>query len=740
MLIAYFGSQLIAGETEIKISRQDGQIWAEVQGTRLEVPTDTLQLMVPAEMTLPLGQRILIDSPTSSLYWQETQPGLLSFIGEVGERLQYFRPPARRSSVEFSGQDSATYHLYGGRTLLELPLWGNNKNGLILQVRPERSVISWWTAKDGSADTEVAETNYRPSGLTSLADLVSEILLIAFAALLLVGFAWGLGNLVESLSRRYKNREKESATQATRLLRKLRLGARPSHVALALFFGAAILSSVACLYILEGIPHVQDEVAYMFQGRIFAHLRSWAPVPPSPEFFQSAFVQIYEGRWFSKYPPGYPLMLALGVWAGVPWLVNAFSAGAALALIYAAGLRMFGRQVAAWAGLFGLVSPWVIFMSGSYMSHPTTMLWVALFLYALVQSRLSDAVAAPHKSFGVPSRWTLTAGFAIGMAFITREWTALGVGLGAALWAIGDIISAKKGAPRKVAIYAMTFVGFLPPLLFLLYQNHELTGSWFRLAQDLVGSYDQPGFGPGHGSEVGHTPAMGLYNGLVYLRTLATVFNGWPAPFALAPVLLGVFGWWKGERKEFAWDLLLWLPALGLVGAYFAWWSSTTIYGPRYWYEAMPFLLLMSGRGMDLLGRMSMPKVAQIWERQVRWVVPAVLFALFTIYALTQSLPQEIKTYTDYNDISGESLQEVAQAHLSNALVFVALDPEQPNRDYGKAFFGTDPMLEGNIVYVRDLGYDANQYFASLFPGRKAYWLPLVGVPQEGFGPQPGQP
>lgn len=735
LLIAFGASQLLTGETSLRVVRQDGQLWAEVQGTRLEVPTDTLQTLVPAQVALPMLGQLRIESPTSSLYWQETQPGILSFIGDVGERLQYLRPSASWTAAASTGADSGVYKLKGGRSLALLPL-GDGKDGLVLEVRPERSVISWWTLKASQPDRELAETNYRPSGLTSLGDLASEVALVALAATLLLGFAWGLAVGVAAISRRVIAQDTSNPTMPTRLLQRPRLGARPSHVALAFFLGGTLLATIACLYVLEGIPHVQDEVAYMFQGRIFAHLRSWAPVPPSPEFFQSAFVQIYDGRWFSKYPPGYPLMLALGVWAGVPWLVNAFSAGASLALIYAAGLRMFGRQVAAWAGLFGLISPWVIFMSGSYMSHPTTMLWVALFLYALVQSRLSEAVAGSRRSFGPPSRWALVAGFAIGMAFITREWTALGIGLGAALWGIGDIVSARKDAPRKVAIYAMVVVGFLPPLLFLLYQNHELTGDWFRLAQDLVGSYDQPGFGPGHGSEIGHTPAMGLYNGLVYLRTLATMFNGWPAPFALAPVFLGLFAWWRGPKKEPAWDALLWLPLVGLLAAYFAWWSSTTIYGPRYWYEGMPFLLLMAGRGMDLLGRIAVPMVAQVWARQVRWLVPAVVFTLFTAYALTQTLPAQVKTYTDYNDISGESLQVVAKAHLTNALVFVALDPDQPNRDYGKAFFATDPMLEGNIVYVRDLGFDANQYYASLFPDRKPYWLPLVGDPQEGVGPK----
>ena len=188
------------------------------------------------------------------------------------------------------------------------------------------------------------------------------------------------------------------------------LWTRPESVALALFFAGTVLASVICLAVLDGIPHVQDEVSYLFQGKIFALLHFWVPEPPAPEFFQSGFIQRLDGRWFSKYPPGYPLMLIPTLWAGMPWLTNALSYGASLALIYLSGLRMFGLRTATWAGLLGLVSPWALFMSGSYMSHPTTMLWAALFLYALVGMKLAPEPG--RVPFLRPAyAWGLLAGF-----------------------------------------------------------------------------------------------------------------------------------------------------------------------------------------------------------------------------------------------------------------------------------------------------------------------------------------
>src|SRR6478672_11181861 len=133
---------------------------------------------------------------------------------------------------------------------------------------------------------------------------------------------------------------------------------------------------------------------------------------------------MFNGRWFSKYPPGYPLLLVPALWAGLPWLVNALSAGVTLALVYMMGRRMYGLHVAVWAGLLGLLSPWIIFMSGSYMSHPTTMMWAALFAYALVRTTDDGGqLSVVRRPSSVA--WPLLAGLSVGMAFITREWTAV---------------------------------------------------------------------------------------------------------------------------------------------------------------------------------------------------------------------------------------------------------------------------------------------------------------------------
>src|SRR5439155_153121 len=162
----------------------------------------------------------------------------------------------------------------------------------------------------------------------------------------------------------------------------------------------------------------------------------------------------------------------------------------------------------------------------------------------------------------------------------------------------------------------------------------------------------------------------------------------------------------------------------------------------RYWYEAMPFLLLVAGRGLDLLGRLAagalttpLGPVGVRLTPPLQWVAPSIVFALLALYNVSQSIPFQASSYRDYNGISASALRNTERAGLKDALVFVELDPAKPNRDYGKVFFANDPLLKGNIVYARDLSAKQNKTLAAQFPARKPYWLPLDGPPIQGTAP-----
>ncbi len=640
-------------------------------------------------------------------------------------------------------------------------------DGYAFIVQPERRTLEWWRVIAGSPTVLLRDSLYHPDAWTTLADALLEVALALTATLALV--------LLLSLPAVVRGRSAIAAPPVAPLI-ALHVAPRTLHLArfAPLLFAAAgtLAAAAVALGPLDGIPHVQDDVAYLWQAKVFALGRAWVPAPPLADFFTQGFILITDGRWFAKYPPGWPLLLVPGIWAGLPWLINPLCAGVSLGLIYATGQRLYGAATGAVAALLGLLSPFLLFMSGSYMAHPATMLAVCVALYAFVRGQsalgagpgaadggrqsavVTSARSTQHAELVPPPSWrrfTLhaPAGFALAWAFICREATAVGVALPFAVWAGVDLIYtlfywlrrhnsvsiAVRPAHTKLFAYTALVLGAVPPLLVLAWVNQAQLGSPFRLAQELVGSYDQLGFGPGFGPEDGgHTPALGLFNALVYARSLSSVLFGWPPALTFVPLGVALAAMWGRPWRLARWDLFLFGGFVGLVGIYFAWWSATTIFGPRYWYEALPFLLLLSGRGIVVLGRSGAALTGAGRQGRTRWVMAAVI-GLLLLYNLTQTLPSQVRAYTGYNDVDASSLRTVAAAHLDHALVFVGLERAFVRRDFGKVFFANDPLLHGPVVYARDLGAARNRDLLAAFPDRQPYYLPLTGPPQPGLGP-----
>ena len=108
---------------------------------------------------------------------------------------------------------------------------------------------------------------------------------------------------------------------------------RSFQVAL-LCLAAFATSAAVALNVFEAMPHLEDEHANYFQAQVFARGAVSAPAPLSRNSFFIPFVIVREGLWFGKYTPGFPLVLALGVLAGAPWLVNALASALALLGVY----------------------------------------------------------------------------------------------------------------------------------------------------------------------------------------------------------------------------------------------------------------------------------------------------------------------------------------------------------------------------------------------------------------------
>ncbi len=239
----------------------------------------------------------------------------------------------------------------------------------------------------------------------------------------------------------------------------------------------AVLARVA----LRGFPFSGDEYSALLQAEIFARGLLHAPAPPHPELLRVDHV-VMDAWVRSKYPPGASALIALGVRAGVPWLVTPIEAVVALLATWWTTRVHLGER----AGLLAVVvmglAPLFAFQAATYFGHTTSTMWLALaFLTTSLWLRTGSGA------------WPVLGGAAIGCAFLTRPGDAMY--FGAALLVLRS--------PRLIALTALGAAPFVGA--HLAYQDAQF-GSPF---QDGYHAYE-PTFRAIYGEGTGH-PLSLLY-------------------------------------------------------------------------------------------------------------------------------------------------------------------------------------------------------------------------------------
>ena len=182
-----------------------------------------------------------------------------------------------------------------------------------------------------------------------------------------------------------------------------------------------LATSAVAYFAFERLPHLEDEVAYLFQAKTMALGRLTVPSPDRPGSFWMPFVLDHNGVRFGKYPPGWPAILSAGVLVRAAWLVNPLLAAVSLYLVYRLGRTLYGERTGLLAAALGLLSPLFLVLSGSYLSHVVCFVWLLLFSLWFVWTAQGR------------SRWyALGAGLALGLAFLTRSLTAVAYALSVA--------------------------------------------------------------------------------------------------------------------------------------------------------------------------------------------------------------------------------------------------------------------------------------------------------------------
>ena len=495
---------------------------------------------------------------------------------------------------------------------------------------------------------------------------------------------------------------------------------------IALCAAAFILSTAVAWGVYGSMPHLEDELANVFQAKVFAggNLAVRAPSVQANSFYLPFILN--QGGWlFGKYPPGYSLLLIPAAWTNQWWLINALAAVVVVLGVYLLGRDLFDANTGLLAAALGLLAPMFILLSGALVSHLVTMALLTIFAWGFARSRGSRRSDDDH-----PIGFATLSGIMIGLAFITRPWTTFAIGLPFAVQALIDLVRRWRSVWRTYVIMLIVFGAIA--LILPLY-NAAVTGAPFTNTYALWWQMDRLGFGPDIGtSPGGHRLYTAIVNFQLDFPIFGQMLSGWPDVMGVSLVWLPLIaGLLLPPMSKREWALML--PPILLVGAHFLYWArGSSFYGPRYYAEAMPFLWLIIARGLIKMCAIKLP-----WPRFAnapRYVVYVALPLLIAGNIVNVVEPHFITGFAEYRS-ARRSINTIAQADVHQALIFVKALKWQ---DYAALGWLNAPSPgNGDVMYAYDFGPAGNERLIEEYPDRTVYYFdhmqpyPLVAGRQD---------
>jgi Dolichyl-phosphate-mannose-protein mannosyltransferase len=496
----------------------------------------------------------------------------------------------------------------------------------------------------------------------------------------------------------------------------------------------------------QRVPHLPDEASYIFQAKLFASGQLSTGIPSVPQAFHiwEPVSWFYErdGRWSTVYLPGHPLVLAPGVALGVMWLVPSLMGAACVVLMALVGRKLYDPITGLVASVLLAGSPFFLMQSGNFMSHVTWLFFLLMSMFFMLQRDRTLLFGA-------------LAGLFFGLALGTRALEALMIIPPFAIALAWPLLRDETRPEAWRRCLGFLAGGAVPVALILLY-NAILTGD------PLTSPYQGPsGVGEILGFTGGHSLSLGLRNMQALVMSLALILNGWPAVVGLTLVLLPFL---LGTRN--LWDYFCLACAVLVTGVYvlyrYAAGDGALYEGPRYWFQAIPFLMLLSARGVVLAAGLMSAVAGKLRAslmgdlRPARWAGAAVVAPVFLFLIvdgtggwlfgwnkdwLEVNVPQvqnEIGALRNVYGFDNRLLELEAKMDLSNALVLVRPCGffEDNIGCYDTVFNENSLDFGGDVVWARYVP-ELNERVIEAFPGRAVYvatWEPVSIVPYE---PQP---
>jgi len=358
-----------------------------------------------------------------------------------------------------------------------------------------------------------------------------------------------------------------------------------------------------------------------------------------------------------------------------PALTNPILAIVTLLLFYNFTKKLYGVRTALWSLLIVSFSSFFLFNSASFFSHTSCFLETLLFVYC---------VYLYLEKF----QWEygFLAGIALGLIMLIRYYTA------ALLFLPFFVVILHRHDWKAFRLFVLMGLGALPCLVSFLLYNYEITGN--PLTPVTVWGYKNEGLGFING----HT----FLKGLEHILRRFFMFSYWSA----LPLLVLYFYYLirKIRNKNFRFTVPEdYVFVIFIIGYLFYYEIGGNQYGPRFYYEAYPFLVIFVVHQVFTSGH---------------------YFARIFLYASTLVMLVRIPfiAYREHKivDQRQDVFDLVNESHIRNAVVLLSAGTcdirPMPTGDLTR----NDPNFENDVLYALDKP-QYNPSLMKMYPHRQFY-------------------
>jgi hypothetical protein len=426
-----------------------------------------------------------------------------------------------------------------------------------------------------------------------------------------------------------------------------------------------------------GLPRIEDDLGYIFQARLFFHGMRSLPTEALGSSKNAFFWWWTTGgsHLYSFQIPGHSLMLSLGAFGNSYSLVCVIQAAVTCLATYRAATLLYGRRVAALAGLLFATSPFVIMTFSSYCASCSVAFWAAITIWVWAAFRRNPSMVL-----------SILVGAGLGITLWMRPTSSLFIG-------IPIVIDLLVRVGKKDARWY-----YLGPMVFFfgalcaghVYYCSSLTGHLSLSPGDVYSERlvsDEMSLG-----NLLNRPHDQIVNipGFIYsLAVLNFYLHGWPISLFFMTIYLAV------HRKTRT-DWVLAASCILMFSFYAVWRERLT----WYYFELIPALVLLSSQSVTGLYDQCRAKWGEN-HRISRTVMTLVGAGVFTsvCFAIPLTMAKEYIRRENYNWVDKavrRTIKTPKALVLLGKTVAPPLDKHLLSRNH--------PFFEGDIVYMSSRG------------------------------------